>query len=56
MAIGDLKLKSSNLINTWDGFANDNTGTPALLMAGQILFLQLFSILQMRPTEFAIWM
>ncbi|MBF4483415.1 glycosyl hydrolase [Flavobacterium sp. CSZ] len=29
MAIGDLKLKSSNLMNTWDGFANDNSGTPA---------------------------
>ncbi|WP_417941292.1 glycosyl hydrolase [Flavobacterium sp. RS13.1] len=28
MAIGDLKLKSSNLINTWDGFANDNSGLP----------------------------
>jgi fibronectin type 3 domain-containing protein len=30
MAIGDLKLKSSNLINPWDGFANDNLGTPAV--------------------------
>ncbi|CAD0003654.1 glycosyl hydrolase [Flavobacterium chungangense] len=29
MAIGDLKLKSSNLINTWDGFVNDNSGSPA---------------------------
>ena len=29
MAIGDLKLKSSNLINVWDGFVNDNLGTPA---------------------------
>ena len=28
MAIGDLKLKSSNLINTWDGFTNDNLGLP----------------------------
>lgn len=27
--IGGLKLKSSNLINTWDGFENDNSGTPA---------------------------
>ncbi|MEO8237795.1 MAG: glycosyl hydrolase [Flavobacterium sp.] len=30
MAIGDLKLKSSNLLNVWDGFANDNLGTPAV--------------------------
>ena len=29
MAIGDLKLKSSNLINKWDGLANDNAGTPS---------------------------
>ncbi|PJJ09126.1 putative secreted protein (Por secretion system target) [Flavobacterium sp. 1] len=29
MAIADLKLKSSNLINSWDGFFNDNAGTPA---------------------------
>ncbi len=28
MAIADLKLKSSNLINNWDGFFNDNAGTP----------------------------
>jgi fibronectin type 3 domain-containing protein len=28
--IGDLKLKSSNLINTWDGFVNNNSGTPAV--------------------------
>ncbi|MFB9080659.1 glycosyl hydrolase [Flavobacterium procerum] len=28
-AIADLKLKSSNLINTWDGYYNDNAGTPA---------------------------
>lgn len=27
--IGDLKLKSSNLMNTWDGFENNNSGTPA---------------------------
>ncbi|TDO99109.1 glycosyl hydrolase [Flavobacterium sp. 245] len=29
MAIADLKLKSSNLINNWDGLFNDNAGTPA---------------------------
>ncbi|MBF4470537.1 glycosyl hydrolase [Flavobacterium sp. HJJ] len=29
MAIADLKLKSSNLINNWDGYFNDNAGTPA---------------------------
>lgn len=28
--IGDLKLKSSNLINTWDGFVNNNSGTPSV--------------------------
>ncbi|MGO4771283.1 glycosyl hydrolase [Flavobacterium sp. W22_SRS_FK3] len=28
MAMGDLTLKSSNLINAWDGFTNDNTGNP----------------------------
>ena len=28
-AIADLKLKSSNLINTWDGYFNDNAGSPA---------------------------
>lgn len=27
--IGELKLKSSNLMNTWDGFENNNSGTPA---------------------------
>ncbi|SDI60644.1 Por secretion system C-terminal sorting domain-containing protein [Flavobacterium glycines] len=27
--IADLKLKSSNLINTWAGLTNNNTGTPA---------------------------
>lgn len=26
--IADLQLKSSNLINTWDGFVNNNSGTP----------------------------
>ncbi|MDR7209563.1 glycosyl hydrolase [Flavobacterium piscis] len=30
MAIGDLNLKSVNLINVWDGFVNDNSGTPAV--------------------------
>lgn len=29
MAIADLKLKTSNIINTWDGYFNDNAGTPA---------------------------
>lgn len=28
--IADLQLKSSNLINTWDGFVNNNSGTPAV--------------------------
>lgn len=28
--IGDLKLKSSNLINTWDGFVNNNSGMPSV--------------------------
>jgi hypothetical protein len=28
--IADLKLKSSNLINTWDGYVNSGSGTPAI--------------------------
>lgn len=28
--IADLKLKSTNLINTWDGFANDGSKSPAI--------------------------
>jgi len=28
--IGDLKLKSTNMINTWDGFVNDGSKSPAL--------------------------
>jgi hypothetical protein len=28
--IGELKLKASNLINTWDGFVNDNSASPAV--------------------------
>lgn len=27
--IGELKLKSSNLLNTWDGYEKDNSGTPS---------------------------
>ena len=55
MAIGDLKLKSSNLINTWDGFANDNAGTPAAY-DGQILLLLQFLIPQTPRVELDIWM
>ena len=43
MAIADLKLKSSNLINNWDGFFNDNAGTPAAYGWTNVTSLTIFN-------------